>query len=162
MIWADRRFKLGHGRAFALYVAAYCLGRGWIEYMRVDEAHHILGVRLNVWTAVIVFVLAVVYLVLSQKLRPGREEVVEPDRGPAAGGDAAAGAEDVVADAGDAGPKEPGAEATGDEAGDDGAGAPAASAGEKAQAPQESQDAGATAKSAPDPAPGTAPGAKKL
>ncbi|KJY35237.1 diacylglyceryl transferase, partial [Streptomyces sp. NRRL S-444] len=84
VIWADRRFRLGHGRAFALYVAAYCVGRGWIEYMRVDEAHHILGLRLNVWTSIVVFVLAVVYLVLSAKLRPGREEVVEPDRGPAA------------------------------------------------------------------------------
>ena len=55
VIWADRRFKLGHGRAFALYVAAYCAGRGWIEYMRVDEAHHVLGLRLNVWTAIVVF-----------------------------------------------------------------------------------------------------------
>ncbi|MEW2069460.1 prolipoprotein diacylglyceryl transferase [Streptomyces sp. NPDC007346] len=80
VIWADRRFKLGHGRAFALYVAAYCAGRGWIEYMRVDEAHHILGLRLNVWTAIVVFVLAVAYIVISAKLRPGREEIVEPDR----------------------------------------------------------------------------------
>lgn len=84
VIWADRRFKLGHGRAFALYVAAYCLGRVWTEYLRVDEAHHILGLRLNVWTAIVVFVLAVVYLVLSAKLRPGREEVVEPDAGSSA------------------------------------------------------------------------------
>ncbi|MFJ5634701.1 prolipoprotein diacylglyceryl transferase [Streptomyces goshikiensis] len=82
VIWADRRFKLGHGRAFALYVAAYCVGRGWIEYMRVDEAHHILGVRLNVWTSIVVFLLAVTYLVLSAKLRPGREAIVEPDREP--------------------------------------------------------------------------------
>uniref|UniRef100_A0AAU2JKW6 Phosphatidylglycerol--prolipoprotein diacylglyceryl transferase n=1 Tax=Streptomyces sp. NBC_00049 TaxID=2903617 RepID=A0AAU2JKW6_9ACTN len=79
VIWADRRFTLGHGRAFALYVAAYCVGRGWIEYMRVDEAHHILGLRLNVWTSIVVFVLAVVAFVLSAKLRPGREEVVEPE-----------------------------------------------------------------------------------
>ncbi|MGN5632001.1 prolipoprotein diacylglyceryl transferase [Streptomyces sp. AC154] len=78
VIWADRRFKLGHGRAFALYVASYCAGRAWIEYMRVDEAHHILGLRLNVWTALIVFVLAVVYMVISAKVRPGREEIVEP------------------------------------------------------------------------------------
>ncbi|MFF3210494.1 prolipoprotein diacylglyceryl transferase [Streptomyces sp. NPDC002886] len=99
VIWADRRFKLGHGRAFALYVAAYCVGRGWIEYMRVDEAHHILGLRLNVWTSIIVFVLAVVYLVLSAKLRPGREEVVEPD----ADADAVAGAKDGDTPAGEAG-----------------------------------------------------------
>ncbi|MGY3683400.1 prolipoprotein diacylglyceryl transferase [Streptomyces sp. TE33382] len=78
VIWADRRFKLGHGRVFALYVAAYCAGRAWIEYMRVDEAHHVLGLRLNVWTAIIVFVLAVTYIVISAKVRPGREEIVEP------------------------------------------------------------------------------------
>ncbi|WP_262004498.1 prolipoprotein diacylglyceryl transferase [Streptomyces sp. FIT100] len=80
VIWADRRFRLGHGRAFALYVAAYCAGRGWIEYMRVDEAHHILGLRLNVWTAIAVFLLAVAYIVISARLRPGREEVVEPPK----------------------------------------------------------------------------------
>lgn len=78
VIWADRRFTLGHGRAFALYVAAYCVGRGWIEYMRVDDAHHVLGLRLNDWTAMVVFVLAVAYIVVSARLRPGREEIVEP------------------------------------------------------------------------------------
>ncbi|WP_336318452.1 prolipoprotein diacylglyceryl transferase [Streptomyces lavendofoliae] len=78
VVWADRRFRLGHGRAFALYVAAYCAGRAWIEYMRVDEAHHVLGLRLNVWTAIVVFLLAVTYIVVSSRTRPGREEVVEP------------------------------------------------------------------------------------
>ena len=80
VVWADRRFTLGHGRAFALYVAAYCVGRAWIEYLRVDEAHEVLGLRLNVWTALVVFVLAVAYIVLSARMRPGREELVEPDR----------------------------------------------------------------------------------
>jgi prolipoprotein diacylglyceryl transferase len=78
VIWADRRFTLGHGRAFALYVAAYCVGRFWIEYLRVDDAHHVLGLRLNNWTALVVFLLAVTYIVVSAKKRPGREEVVEP------------------------------------------------------------------------------------
>ncbi|MEU1263061.1 prolipoprotein diacylglyceryl transferase [Streptomyces cellulosae] len=90
VIWADRRFSLGHGRAFALYVAGYCAGRFWIEYMRVDEAHHILGLRLNNWTAVLVLLLAVLYIVLSARKRPGREAVVEPGagdgEGPAADG----------------------------------------------------------------------------
>ncbi|WP_433548121.1 prolipoprotein diacylglyceryl transferase [Streptomyces sp. CA-294286] len=85
VVWADRRFKMGHGRVFALYVALYCAGRAWIEYMRVDDAHHILGLRLNVWTALVVFVLAVVYLVLSARMRPGREAVVEPEGGPESG-----------------------------------------------------------------------------
>lgn len=81
VIWADRRFKLGHGRAFALYVAAYCAGRGWIEYMRVDDVqmNDVLGLRLNVWTSILVFVLAVAYMVVSARVRPGREEIVERD-----------------------------------------------------------------------------------
>ncbi|WP_328546591.1 prolipoprotein diacylglyceryl transferase [Streptomyces platensis] len=87
VIWADKRFRLGHGRAFALYVAAYCAGRAWIEYMRVDEAHHILGLRLNVWVALIVLVLAVVYFVISAKKAPGREAVVEPGAQPVEGAD---------------------------------------------------------------------------
>ncbi|MFD6532266.1 prolipoprotein diacylglyceryl transferase [Streptomyces sp. NPDC060184] len=105
VIWADRRFRLGHGRAFALYVAAYCTGRTWIEYMRVDEAHHVLGLRLNVWTAFIVFALAVTYIVISARVRPGREEIVEP-RDPDEDGDAgtATGATtDAEADATDEG-----------------------------------------------------------
>jgi prolipoprotein diacylglyceryl transferase len=78
VLWADRRFKLGHGRAFALYVASYTVGRFWIEYMRVDDAHHFLGLRLNDWTAIVVFAGAVAYFVISAKRHPGREEVVEP------------------------------------------------------------------------------------
>ncbi|MFD8864108.1 prolipoprotein diacylglyceryl transferase [Streptomyces sp. NPDC059590] len=78
VIWADRKFKLGHGRAFALYVAAYTVGRFWVEYMRVDTAHHVLGMRLNNWTAIFVFLAAVAYMVISAKKSPGREEIVEP------------------------------------------------------------------------------------
>jgi prolipoprotein diacylglyceryl transferase len=62
VIWAERRFKLGAGRAFALYVAVYCVGRGWIEYLRIDEAHRYLGLRLNDYTCIILFVLSVGYM----------------------------------------------------------------------------------------------------
>jgi prolipoprotein diacylglyceryl transferase len=78
VIWADRRFRLGHGRAFALYVMAYTVGRAWIEDLRVDTANHILGLRLNEFTCLVLFVLAAIYFVLSARHRPGREEIVEP------------------------------------------------------------------------------------
>ena len=39
----------------ALYVMGYTAGRGWIEALRNDHANHILGLRLNNWTAIIVF-----------------------------------------------------------------------------------------------------------
>ncbi|MFH8980360.1 prolipoprotein diacylglyceryl transferase [Streptomyces varsoviensis] len=81
VIWADRRFKLGHGRAFALYVAAYTVGRFWTEYLRVDDAHHVLGLRLNGWTSIILFLAAVVYMAVSAKRRPGRESVIETATG---------------------------------------------------------------------------------
>mgnify|MGYP006280415893 FL=1 len=78
VIWADRHWTMGHGRAFALYVLLYCVGRLWIELLRVDPANTILGLRLNVWTAVLVGLGAGVYLVVSARLRPGREAVVDP------------------------------------------------------------------------------------
>ena len=71
LIYVDRRFKFGHGRLFALYVAAYCLGRFWIELLRVDDATLIDGVRINSFTATFVFIGAVVYIMAAPK---GRED----------------------------------------------------------------------------------------
>ncbi len=79
LVWADRRFQMGHGRVFALYVLLYCSGRVWIEALRIDSANTILGLRLNVWTALLVGVGALAYLVVSSRLRPGRETVLTRD-----------------------------------------------------------------------------------
>ncbi len=75
VIWADRRFRLGHGRAFAVYLMAYSAGRAWIEALRIDEAHHFFGVRLNDWTVIVVFLGALAYFVRSARRSPGREEL---------------------------------------------------------------------------------------
>jgi prolipoprotein diacylglyceryl transferase len=79
VIVLDRRLKLGHGRAFALYVMAYTAGRGWIEYLRIDTVNHVLGLRLNVWTSIVVFALAAAYFVVVGRLRKGREVSVYRD-----------------------------------------------------------------------------------
>jgi prolipoprotein diacylglyceryl transferase len=86
VIWADRKFRLGHGRVVALYVMAYTAGRGWIEMLRIDdvELKDVGGLRFNVWTSIVLFVAAAVYFVVSSRLRPGREEqVYKPGREPA-------------------------------------------------------------------------------
>ena len=54
----DRRLQLRHGRAFAVYAMAYVVGRFWIEDLRIDTANHILGLRLNDWTCIVVFAAA--------------------------------------------------------------------------------------------------------
>ena len=81
VIWADRKFKLGHGRAFAVYVMGYTAGRAWIEYLRIDavEANDVFGLRLNVWTSIFVFIGAAVYFVVAGRRHPGREESVYRD-----------------------------------------------------------------------------------
>jgi prolipoprotein diacylglyceryl transferase len=81
VIWADRKFRLGFGRAFALYVMAYTAGRAWIEALRIDtvQENDVFGLRLNVWTSIIVFLLALVYFLVSQHRHPGREESVLRD-----------------------------------------------------------------------------------
>jgi prolipoprotein diacylglyceryl transferase len=78
VVWLDRKLKLGHGRVFALYVMVYCAGRGWIEYLRIDpvEADNVFGLRLNVWTSIVLFVLATVYFVVVGRKRPGRDEKI--------------------------------------------------------------------------------------
>ncbi|MGH3795381.1 MAG: prolipoprotein diacylglyceryl transferase [Pseudonocardiaceae bacterium] len=71
VVWADRRFRLGHGRAFALYVAGYTAGRFWIELMRTDPATMVFGLRINVITSVVVFLAAALYFLLAPR---GRED----------------------------------------------------------------------------------------
>ena len=46
--------KLKGGQTFALYVAAYCLGRFAFELIRIDEANLILGIRVNVFVSIAV------------------------------------------------------------------------------------------------------------
>ncbi|WP_434452984.1 prolipoprotein diacylglyceryl transferase [Lentzea sp. E54] len=74
IVWADRKFRLGHGRVFALYVAGYTAGRFWIELMRTDEATLIFGQRVNVFVSALVFLGAIAYFVIA-KSRGEREDV---------------------------------------------------------------------------------------
>jgi prolipoprotein diacylglyceryl transferase len=77
LVLADRRFRLGHGKVFALYVVLYTAGRFWIEALRIDAVNEIGGFRLNNYTSGIVFVGALLVLLWLIRNRPGREAVVE-------------------------------------------------------------------------------------
>ena len=75
VLWADRRYKLGGGRVFALYLALYAVGRFWIEALRIDQAQHFFGLRLNDYVMGVIFAAAVSFLVLRRGR--GREPVVQ-------------------------------------------------------------------------------------
>ena len=76
LIWLDRRYRLGHGQVFWAYVVLYTLGRVWIEALRIDPAETVAGIRLNVWTSIIVGLGALVAFVLVGRRHPGREATV--------------------------------------------------------------------------------------
>jgi prolipoprotein diacylglyceryl transferase len=76
LLWVDRRYRIGHGRVFALYVMLYTVGRAWVEALRIDASERILGLRLNIWTSLVVFLCALAYFLVSMRTRPGREDEV--------------------------------------------------------------------------------------
>ena len=76
LLWAQKAWKLGHGRVFALYVAGYTLGRFFVENMRSDEATMVFGLRINVIVSVVLFIVA---LVVFFKLPRGQETPAEVD-----------------------------------------------------------------------------------
>ncbi|WP_345215909.1 prolipoprotein diacylglyceryl transferase [Georgenia halophila] len=79
-----KRLDLRHGRVFWLYVMLYTAGRVWIEAVRIDEAEIIFGLRLNVWTSIAVFLLALVFFVaIGRRTKDVPESVWLPGREPA-------------------------------------------------------------------------------
>jgi prolipoprotein diacylglyceryl transferase len=81
LIWLDRRHNFRRGQIFALYVAGYPIGRGVIEVMRTDDANHILGLRVNSWVSVLVFLLGV-FLYVWFGRRPEDQDEPEPESDP--------------------------------------------------------------------------------
>lgn len=76
-MWVDRRARFASGQVFGLYLMGYTLGRVWIEMLRVDEAQHILGLRLNVWTSIAVFLAGLAVFCVAGRL--GRSTTVSED-----------------------------------------------------------------------------------
>lgn len=76
LIYIDKVYKLGHGRVFALYVSLYSLGRLIVETFRIDESRILFGLRFNIWTSLVVIVGGIVYFIISNRLKPGRDQKI--------------------------------------------------------------------------------------
>ncbi len=92
LLWIDRRFRLGPGRLFAVYVMGYGVGRYWIEGLRIDavQLSDVAGLRWNQWVALAAIVGGGLYLVATRGRRwpepepdvTDDEAVTDPDAVP--------------------------------------------------------------------------------
>jgi prolipoprotein diacylglyceryl transferase len=74
LLLLDRRLRLGRGNVMALYVMGYTVGRAWIEALRTDTAHHFLGLRLNDWTSLVVFLGGLLWFLRHGGFKAERED----------------------------------------------------------------------------------------
>ena len=73
-----RRDGTTGGRLIWAYLMVYTAGRVWIEHLRVDEAAIVLGLRLNEWTAMIVFLAGLVGFIAAGR-RGADDAIARPD-----------------------------------------------------------------------------------
>ena len=57
------------GQVFAIYIAGYCLGRFFIESIRIDSANLFFGLRQNEWVSIAVGALALAYFLRIRQKR---------------------------------------------------------------------------------------------
>ena len=80
LLLVERFFRIRPPGLFCLYVMWYTGMRFFIEFLRVDDAHEFFGLRLNAWVSAILFVLAAIAFVWSQRRR---ERPAKPKERPA-------------------------------------------------------------------------------
>ena len=65
----DKYFRIRRPALFALYVSYYCFGRFFEELLRIDPAHKYLGLRLNAYVSIVLFVLSTAFFIWWQFIR---------------------------------------------------------------------------------------------
>ena len=81
------RLNLQWGKVFALYLIVYSTGRIWIESIRIDPSEIILGLRVNIWSALIGLTLGILIFLVQKRRHPGLEPSIwMPGREPATEG----------------------------------------------------------------------------
>ena len=77
LIWLGHHAKIKLWGLFALYVGGYSAFRIFEESLRVDSSEHFLGLRFNMFVAIALTIIGLVWFVLAQ-LRPERTYTVLP------------------------------------------------------------------------------------
>lgn len=69
----ERVVRLHWGKAFAVYLIWYGLGRSWLEAIRIDPSEIIFGVRTNIWAAWLAILIGLIILIVQSRRHPGVE-----------------------------------------------------------------------------------------
>ncbi|MCJ1694370.1 prolipoprotein diacylglyceryl transferase [Rathayibacter caricis] len=70
---AERRFRLQWGDVFGVYLVWYGIGRIWFESIRIDPSEVLLGLRTNVWAALIAVVIGLAIVIVQGREHTGDE-----------------------------------------------------------------------------------------
>jgi prolipoprotein diacylglyceryl transferase len=76
LLAADQRFNLRWAKMFGLYIVYYSVGRVWIEAIRIDPSEIILGLRINIWSAIAGIALGLAVIFIQSRRHPGLEDTV--------------------------------------------------------------------------------------
>jgi prolipoprotein diacylglyceryl transferase len=76
LLAADQRFNLRWGKMMGLYLVYYSVGRVWIEAIRIDPSEIILGLRVNIWSAIAGIALGLAIIFIQSRRHPGLEDTV--------------------------------------------------------------------------------------
>jgi len=84
LLYLASKLQLQWGKVFGLYLVIYSTGRIWIESIRIDPSEIILGLRINIWSALIGILIGLLIILVQTRRHPGLEpSVFAPGREPA-------------------------------------------------------------------------------
>ncbi|MFM6971966.1 MAG: prolipoprotein diacylglyceryl transferase [Rhodoluna sp.] len=76
LFWLDKRFNLHWGKTFGAYLIFYSVGRIFTENLRIDPSEILLGLRINVWSAILGIAVGLAIILVRNSKHPGLETSV--------------------------------------------------------------------------------------
>jgi len=73
LLLADKRFNLRWGKMFGLYLIYYSVGRVWVEAIRIDPSEIVLGLRVNIWSAIVGIAVGLTVILIQSRRHTGLE-----------------------------------------------------------------------------------------
>jgi prolipoprotein diacylglyceryl transferase len=71
LLLADKRFNLRWGKMFGLYLIYYSVGRVWVEAIRIDPSEIVLGLRINIWSAILGIAVGLAVIAIQSRRHTG-------------------------------------------------------------------------------------------